>query len=383
MRIVYFSESLLPLVDGVSLTLANLFDALENEGVDFRVYAPFVPEASIRWSGRVRHVRSVAFPWYRDYRVSVPWGHGLAAELDAWAPDIVHVASPTPLAVWAQSYCTARGIPIVATFHTNFVAYFRHYGVPRLAGLGWGWLQWFYGRCNATFAPSPTMQQELLQRGVPNVRIWSRGIDTQRFSPARRDAALRARLGVSGDRPLLLLVSRLVREKDLGDLVGVAAALRQRGVAYRLALVGDGPMRGELEAALPDAHFAGQQRGDELARWYASADVFVFPSTTETFGNVVLESLASGVPAVVVDRGGPQDLIEHGATGRIARANDAAHIADSVAALLTRTELRNRMRAAARASAEGRDWAVINRRLLDDYREIIAGRTAPPAKEVA
>jgi phosphatidylinositol alpha 1,6-mannosyltransferase len=383
MRIVYFSESLLPLVDGVSLTLANLFDAIEDEPVDFRIYSPFVPDATIRWSHRVRQVRSVAFPLYRDYRVSVPWGHGVSAELDEFAPDIVHVASPTPLAVWAQSYCAARGIPVVATFHTNFVAYFRHYGVPRLAGLGWGWLQWFYRRCSATFAPSRTIQRELEERGVPNVRIWSRGIDTQRFSPGNRDAALRAGLGVDAERPLLLLVSRLVKEKDLGDLIGVDAWLRDRGVRYRLALVGDGPMRAELEAALPDAHFAGQQRGAELARWYASADVFVFPSTTETFGNVVLESLASGVPAVVVDRGGPQDLIDDGVTGSIARSNDVQDIAEKVAALLTHRHVRERMAEAARSSAEGREWRVINRRLLEDYRKIIAGRPEPKTEEVA
>jgi phosphatidylinositol alpha 1,6-mannosyltransferase len=384
MRIVYFSESLLPLVDGVSLTLAQLFDALEDEdGTDFRVYSPFVPDASIRWSSRVRHVRSIAFPLYRDYRVSVPWGHGLADELDAYGPDLIHVASPTPLAAWAQTYGESRGLPVVATFHTNFAAYFKHYGVSPLEGLGWWWLERFYRRCAATFAPSRTMAHELESHGVRNVRLWSRGIDTNRFSPARRDPVLRAELGVDASRPLLLLVSRLVKEKDLDDLIAMDARLAAAGASYRLALVGDGPMRAELEAALPAAHFAGHQRGADLARWYASADVFVFPSTTETFGNVVLESLASGVPAVVVDRGGPQDLIDDGVTGQIARSNDPDDLAARARMLLVDRALRARMAAAARQSALGREWRVINRRLLADYREIIAAHRGAQAAGVA
>jgi phosphatidylinositol alpha 1,6-mannosyltransferase len=377
MRIVYFTESLLPLVDGVSLTLSHLFNALHADDVDFRVYAPFVPDETIAWSGRVRQVRSVAFPLYRDYRISVPFGHGLAEELDAFAPDLIHVASPTPLAMWAQSYGAERNIPVVATFHTNFVAYFRHYGVPKLEGVGWSVLQWFYARCAATFAPSGSMIEELREHGVPNVRLWSRGIDVTRFSPERRSEQLRDELGVSRDRPLLLLVSRLVREKDLDDLVAMDRLLRQDGVRFRLALVGDGPMRAELEAALPDAHFAGHQSGVDLARWYASADVFVFPSTTETFGNVVLESLASGVPAVVVDRGGPRDLVEDGSTGLIARASDPADFAAQVRTLIDKPDLRERMAAAARTAALGRDWTAINRRLVGEYGEIIAEHTRP------
>jgi phosphatidylinositol alpha 1,6-mannosyltransferase len=378
MRIVYFTESLLPLVDGVSLTLAHLFGALQARGIEFRVYAPFVPDETIPWSGNVRQVRSFAFPLYRDYRISVPFGHGLSEELEEYAPDIVHVASPTPLAVWAQSWATERGIPVVATFHTNFVAYFRHYGVPKLEGVGWSVLQWFYGRCDATFAPSESMMEELRAQGVTNVRLWSRGIDTVRFSPAHRDESLRARVGADATTPLLLLVSRLVREKDLGDLIEMDRLLRASGAAYRLALVGDGPMRAELEAALPDAVFAGHQSGHELARWYASADIFVFPSTTETFGNVVLEALASGLPAVVVDRGGPQDLVSPEQTGFVARATDPADLAAHVRLLLDDPERRSRMAVAAREAALGRDWGAINRRLVLQYEELIAasaGRT--------
>jgi phosphatidylinositol alpha 1,6-mannosyltransferase len=382
MRIVYFTESLLPLVDGVSHTLSHLFRTLETEDVEFRVYAPFRPTADVSWSGRVRLVRSFRFPLYRDYRVSIPGGRRLVAELDGYAPDIIHVASPTPMAVWAQNYARSRGIPLVATFHTHFVSYLPYYRLGRLQALGWRMMRWFYSRCDATYAPSSSIVDELRQRGFSNVRLWSRGVDAGLYSPERRDVALRTALGVSDERPLLLLVSRLVKEKDMADLVAMDRDLRRRGVPYRLALVGDGPMRRELERRLPDAYFAGHQRGDALARWYASGDVFVFPSTTETFANVVQEAMASGLPAVVVDRGGPPGVIEPGRSGLVARANDGSSLADQAERLLRDRELRTAMGRAARVRAQGRTWSAVNDVLLQDYRAI-AGVSAEPVRRLA
>ena len=146
MRIVFFTESLFPLVDGVSHTLGHLFAALEDNGIEFRVYAPFVPPPDVSWHSRVRRVRSFTFPLYRDYRVSLPGGRRVAAEIDEFHPDIVHVVSPTPMAIWAQRYARQQGIPAVASFHTHFVSYFRYYGVPALESAGWRGLRWFYRR---------------------------------------------------------------------------------------------------------------------------------------------------------------------------------------------------------------------------------------------
>jgi phosphatidylinositol alpha 1,6-mannosyltransferase len=380
-RIAYFTESCLPLVDGVSLTLAHLFGALERAGHEFRVYSPFVPDTGVSWHGRVRRVRSMAFPAYPDYRVSLPGGRAVGRDLDAFEPDIIHVVSPTPMALWAQAQARRRGLPVVATFHTHFVAYARHYGVSWLEPAFWLLLRRFHARCTATYAPSRSMVAELQARGVPRVRLWSRGVDAERFQPGRRDAALRASLGADEATPLLLLVSRLVREKDLAELVEMDERLRARGLSYRFALVGDGPMRAELEAALPHAHFPGHQGGAELARWYASADVFVFPSTTETFGNVVLEALASGLPAVVVDRGGPQDVVAQGRTGFIVDAGDAAALADAVGTLLADAPRRRTMSAAARASARGWEWDAVTAQLIREYESLrgaaVGARAAP------
>jgi phosphatidylinositol alpha 1,6-mannosyltransferase len=371
MRIAFFTESLLPLVDGVSHTLSHLFSTLECEGVDFRIYAPFVPGPDISWSNRVRPVRYTTFPLHRAYRLSLPGGRRIAADLDEFAPDIIHVVSPTPMAIWAQRQARLRGVPVVATFHTHFISYFPYYGAAGLEPVGWRILRWFHNRCTVTYAPTATIVHELAAHGVLNVRLWSRGVDTVRFTPEARDAGLRARLGADEQTPVLLLVSRLVREKDLADLPRVDAELRRRGTRYSLAIVGDGPMRRDLESSMPHAHFAGHLRGDELARWYASADVFIFPSTTETFANVVQEAQASGLPAVVADRGGPQSVIEPGVTGYVARSNDPRHMADLVERLLVSADERRAMGAAGRRRALGRSWDAVNAELVGDYRELI------------
>jgi phosphatidylinositol alpha 1,6-mannosyltransferase len=375
LRIAFFTESLYPHVDGVSRTLARLFESLEEFGVEFRVYSPFVPPPEVRWAPRVRGLPFVRFPPYPDYRVSYP-PRGLTRELRAWAPDLVHVVSPTPTAVWAQRWARRNSVPVVASFHTHFVSYFRYYGVPRLEGFGWWMLRRFYGRCERVYAPTRRIIAELEAHRIRGLELWSRGIDLRRFGPQFRDDALRASVGADDARPLVLMVSRLVREKDLLDLVPMSRILQERGHRFRLVLVGDGPLRAELEAALPDAHFAGHQTGEALARWYASADVFVFPSTTETFGNVVAEAQASGLPAVVVDRGGPQELVAPGETGWVARSNHAEDLAERVGHLLRDADARSRMGAAGMEAVAVRDWQAINGRLLQSYREVVErGRT--------
>jgi phosphatidylinositol alpha 1,6-mannosyltransferase len=370
LRLVFFTESLLPLVDGVSLTLGHLFAALERVGLEFRVYAPFVPPADVTWIHRVRGVASFTFPLYRDYRVSLPGGRRIAAELDSYAPDIVHVVSPTPMAIWAQAYARSRAIPVVATFHTHFVSYFPYYGVGGLEPLGWRFLRWFYTRCTATYAPTPNIVSELQGHGIAHVKLWSRGVDPARFSPAWRCDALRRELGAADDSPLVLLVSRLVKEKDLVDLVQMHRELRRRGASYRLALVGDGPLRKRLERALPDAYFAGHQTGAALARWYASADIFVLPSTTETFANVVQEAMASGLPAIVVDRGGPAGVIEPGRSGLVARGHDPVHLADQVERLLRDASLRRSMGQAGRQRACEHTWDGVTDVMISEYRAL-------------
>jgi glycosyltransferase involved in cell wall biosynthesis len=375
-RIAYFTEGLLPWIDGVSRTLGQLFDTLETRHRDFRVYAPIAGSDQYVWGARVRKLPSVPFPLYRDYRVSLPDHADLEADLDCFEPDLVHVCSPTLAGAWAQSYARARRIPVVASFHTNFPAYFPYYRAGYLSGLAWRGLRWFHNRCQATFAPAASVIRELEYRGIENVRLWSPGIDCSLYTPAARDRQLRAQLGADDKRPVLLLVSRLVKEKDLLDLVEMDRILRRKGLDYRFVVVGDGPLRKRLERGLPEAHFAGLRSGFDLARWYASADLFVFPSTTETFGNVVQEAMASGLASVVVDRGGPACVIEPGVSGLVARAKEPADLAEKVAALLRDPGRRRAMGEQGRQLALTRSWQEVNAGLLREYDAICAGATA-------
>jgi phosphatidylinositol alpha 1,6-mannosyltransferase len=383
MRVAYFTESLHPHVDGVSRTLSRLYGSLERRAIDFRIYSPFVPGSEVSWSSRVRGVPYVRFPPYPAYRVSLPTTRRIRSDLRNFNPDLVHVVSPTPLAFRAQGLARELGIPVVASFHTHFVSYFRYYGIGRLEPLGWWWLRTFYRRCRRVYVPSESMAAELEAHGLNDLEIWSRGIDVDRFSPAYRTRELVPFAPGEDDLPVLLLVSRLVREKDLADLVAADGILRSRSVRFRLVMVGDGPMRSQLEKSLPHAHFAGHRTGIDLAVWYASSDVFVFPSTTETLGNVVLEAMASGLPPVVVNRGGPPELVEHGRTGFVARGNDPADLADALQPLLEDAALRRSVGEAARAAALEYDWDRINDRLIASYRRIAAQATPSRGGAVA
>ena len=367
LRVALFTESSLPWVDGVSRTLGQLFTTMLKRGIDFRIYSPIEPSPEYAWSDRVRFVKSFAFPLYRAYRISMPDKRWLRADLDAFQPDVIHICTPTPAPFWAQGYARSRGLQVAGSFHTDFVGYMRYYRAGFIQAPAWKALAWFYNRCDGTFAPSTNFVEDLRRRGVRNVNLWSRGIDCDQYSPVHRDPALRQALGADEDTPLLLMVSRLVKEKDLADLIGIDRVLKRRGLKYRLALVGDGPFRAELERGLPDAHFAGQQVGVELARWYASADVFVFPSTTETFGNVVQEAMASGLATVVVDKGGPSSLLQDGVSGLVARANDVDEIAAKVAGLIEDPQRRRRMGEEARSLAMTRTWDVVNGALIGAY----------------
>lgn len=386
MRIAYFTESLPPITDGVTRTLSRLATTLLAQEVDFRFVSPVPADRGLPWADRVIGVASVPFPAYDYYRLGLPYlQHAVQAALDRFRPDLVHVVSPTPLGVYGLRYAQRRRIPAVTSYHTRFVSYFPYYGLRGWEDLAWAYLRWFHNQFACTYAPSPSAERELRERGVREVEVWSRGIDVAGFSVDHRSSVLRAHLDADA-RPILLYTGRLVREKDLSDLVAACELLRGRGVAFRPVLVGDGPMRDELTARLPEAVFPGFRSGGELARWYASADIFVFPSTTETFGNVILEAFASGLPVVAAASGGALDLVQPGVNGVLARPNDPGHLADRIEFLLREPAYARWLGKHARENARAYDWTEVNGRLLDSYRILLAthhtsraAATVPPS----
>jgi glycosyltransferase involved in cell wall biosynthesis len=372
MKIAFFTESLPPMTDGVVNTLCRLVNTLEAEKIDYRFYSPFKPGREFPWADRVSKVASFPLPLHEDYRVGLPYFHGLFSQLDAFDPDLVHVVSPTLLGLYGLSYAQKRNIPAVSSYHTHFVRYFQYYGLDQVEDFGWQYLRWFHNQSARTYAPTPSTVSELSTRGFQSLELWPRGVDTGLFHPAKRNEALRKRLSPDG-KPILLFVGRLVKEKDLDDLVDADLILKKKGMEFVQVFAGDGILKDELRKRLPDAHFTGFLHGETLAELYASADVFVFPSTTETFGNVVLEVFASGIPVVGVNHGGVADLVHHGRDGFLARSNDPADFAEKVETLLTRPELRLQFGDEARKTACGYSWRLINNRLIQSYSDLIFG----------
>ncbi len=328
------------------------------------------PAETEPWRGRVIRVPSVPFPLYKYYRVGLPNPFKLDPILDRFQPDLIQVAAPTPLCLYGQNYANRRKIPTIASYHTHFVDYFPYYGYGWAVGLGWDWMRWCYNRSRKTFAPTPGAIQELTRRGFRNVEAWPRGIDSSKFSPQFRSPALRQKLGL-GPEPLLLFVGRMVGEKDLQDLADASVILKSEGYRFRLAFAGDGPFRATMEKQLPGDYFGGFIQGPPLAELYASSDLFVFPSTTETFGNVILEAFASGLPVVGVKKGGVADLVVDGKNGYLARPKDPADFAEKIKIILDKPALQQTLAEGALQTAANFDWLAINRKLIQEGARLV------------
>ncbi len=380
MRIAYCSDALPPVADGVTRTLGELVATLRESGVEFLFVSAVKPDAALEWRDRVHTIVGVPFPLYPYYKVGLPIAETLDAVLDRFAPDVVHIVTPSLLGLYGVRYGRRRGIPVVASFHTNFVSLFSYYGLGRLEWLGRRCMRWFYNQCDITLAPSWSTADYLRAHGIKNVGLWQGGVDPERFAPGFRSEALRDQIGADG-MPVLLYVGRLAKEKNLHYLVAAVRELRRRGDPFKLVIVGAGPIRAEIEARLPEAYFTGYVKADDVARWYASADLFVFPSTAETFGIVVLEAFASGLPVVGVNGGGIRELVTPSWNGFLAPPHEPAAFAELVHSLLQQPAVAARLGAQARATAAGYRWPDVNRRLLDCYEQVI--RAHARAEEVA
>jgi len=354
----------------VARTFTRLAETLNQQQIDFRIISPCLPTELEPWRGRVIPVPSVGFPLYRYYRVGLPPVLKLEKILNEFKPDLIHVSAPTPISIYGQNYAARHRLPSVAGYHTHFVDYFPYYGLNWAIGLGWNYMKWFHNRSRFTFAPTPGAASELIARGFRGVQLWPRGIDRQKFSPSRRDENWRHDQGLEKE-PLLLFVGRLVAEKNLSELAEAAQRLRYKGYAFKLGFAGEGPYGKTLREKFPKDLFFGFIKGDELSKVYASSDFFVFPSTTETFGNVVLEAFASGLPVVGAKKGGSADLIQHQRNGLLAKPCDAADLARQIEWILNHPEGAKRLREKALETAEQYNWPAINGQLIARYESLI------------
>lgn len=379
-RLALFSGNYNYTRDGANLALNRLVEYFERAGARVLVFSPTAREPAFEPAGELVSAPSAPIPFRPEYRFSFGLSKSNKARLAAFGPDAIHLSAPDILGYQAARLARKLSIPAVASVHTRFETYLSYYGLGWLRGRAEAYLKSFYSRCEAVYAPSQSVADELRAAGIVRApRIWSRGVDRELFSPAKRDMAWRRSLGIADDEVVVSFVSRLVLEKGLGVFADAIDRLAAKGLRHKVLIVGDGPERARFERRLPDAAFAGFLTGDALARAYASSDVFMFPSVTETFGNVTLEAMAAGVPAVCADATGSRTLVENGVTGFLARPNDAADFAALTEKLLLDRALRTTMGEAARAHSAKYTWDAINGRLFDDYRQILAQASGKPA----
>ena len=375
-RIALFTGNYNHIQDGVSLTLNRLVRHLEAHGDEVMIFGPTVEKPPMEHAGTFVPVPSVSAPGRPEYRLSVRFPRSMRRQLAAFAPDLIHIATPDYLGIQALRWAKAHEVPVVASYHTHFTAYLKYYGLGLLESALWAFGRWFYNQCQQVYVPSESVGDVLREHGITvPIHLWTRGIERERFSPAYRSEDWRAAYGFRPNVPVVTFVSRLVWEKGLDVFAQVIEGLTKQGVAHHSLIVGDGPAREELEKRLPHAVFTGHLEGEALATAYASSDVFLFPSETETFGNVTLEAMASGIPTVCADAPGSRSLVNDGVTGFLCPPRDAASFYDAVASLVQDESQRARMGTAARQAADNYDWTAIMNRLRCHYAEVL-GSTA-------
>lgn len=373
LRVALFSGNYNYTRDGPTQALNLLVGRLLERGAAVRVYAPTVDTPAFEPTGDLVSVPSFALPGERgEYRIARGLPAATRADLEAFAPNIVHLSAPDWLGHRAVSWARHRGIPRVASLHTRFETYLQYYRAGFLEPALIALQKRFYNRVDCVMPPAHSMAEVIRGWGVTTpVAIWSRGIDHNRFTPARRDMAWRRELGIADDALAIGFLGRLVLEKGLDLVAEVAAELTRRGVRHKLLVVGDGPARGWLAERVPDAAFAGFQSGDPLGRAVASMDVFLNPSVTETFGNVTLEAMAAGVPAVAARATGAIDLIDEGVTGFLVPPREAGAYADAIARFAADPALRARMGEAGHQKALAYEWTRVNDAVIDTYLDVV------------
>ena len=374
LRIAVVTETWPPEINGVAMSLKRMVDGLLARGHRVQLIRPRQHSADApQRDGPLREVlaRGVPIPKYGSLRVGLPAKQKLAKLWTLERPDLVHLVTEGPLGWSAMAAARKLKLPVTSDFRTNFDAYSAHYGMRWLKRPISAYLRRFHNLGHATFVPTRALQSQLADCGYRNLEVVSRGVDTALYSPARRNQALRAAWGVGPQDLVVAFVSRLAPEKNLDLVARAFEALRAQRPDARMLWVGDGPARESLARQYPHHLFAGMRSGEDLAMHYASADLFLFGSLTETFGNVLTEALASGLPVVSYAQAAAAELVDAGHNGLLAPPGDEAAFIAQVLRAGTDDGLRARMATGARASVEGLDWASVAERFAGRLRAAV------------
>jgi len=368
MRIALFSGNYNYTLDGANKTLNRLVSHLQNDmGASVRVYSPTSPTPAFAPAGDLVSVPSVRIPFRSDYRLALGLPPAIRRDLEAFEPDLIHLSAPDLLGSAALKMARALRVPVVASLHTLFDTYLDYYGLGFLRPLARRQLWKFYEACDYVMAPTEAIAEELRARTrSTRVRTWARGVDPDLFHPGRRDEAWRSQHGFDPDRPVIVFLGRIVMEKGLAAFAGAIARLEEAGHAPQVLVIGDGPARAWFAQRLPTAVFSGFLTGEALAAALASGDIFFNPSTTETFGNVNLEAMASGLALVCADAPNTRALLRSGRDALLCRSEQ--DYVDALATLLVDDQERRRLAAEALDRSMAYRWTTI----LDDVVAVYA-----------
>jgi len=375
LRVAVVTETYPPEINGVAATIARAVEGLHERGHEMQLVRLRQDKADqAAQEDRYAEVlmRGLPIPRYPQLKMGLPSKRALLRLWSTHRPDVVHIVTEGPLGWSALQTARQLRLPTVSDFRTNFHAYSRHYGVAWLRNPIMGYLRKFHNRTSCTMVPTEGLRSELLASGFQSLRVVSRGVDTRLFHPSRRSAALRQQWGAGPSDMVVLCVGRLAAEKNLNTLLMAFEGMRAIDPAVRLVLVGDGPERANLQRRCPSAMFAGLRRGEDLAAHYASADLFVFPSVTETFGNVLTEAMASGLAAVAFDYAAARQVLRHGDNGLLVHYEDQTAFCAAAQRLAGQLGWVRAMGAQARETACRLDWGRIVEQIEDVYVKAIA-----------
>ena len=375
LRVAVVTETYPPEVNGVAMTISRMVAGLQQRQHQVQLIRPRQhhhdsPANEHNFEEVLQ--RGVAIPRYDSLKMGLPAKQALLRLWSTRRPDIVHIVTEGPLGWSALAAAGKLRIPCSSDFHTNFHAYSRHYGIGWLKKPIVAYLRKFHNKADCTLVPTSATREELEQHGYLNVRVVARGVDTKLFSPSRRSAALRRQWGVKPQQPVALYVGRLAPEKNLPLVLQTYAAMKAVSRDARLVLVGDGPARGALHAANPDLIFAGMRTGEDLAAHYASGDIFLFPSITETFGNVTIEAMASGLAVIAYNYAAAAEHIEHGRNGLVADYDSAQDFIGLGVNLVNDPQRIADFGRRARETTGRIDWEHVN----DDFESALLGLIA-------
>ena len=372
LRVALFTGNYNYIKDGVALTLNRLVAFLEKRGVPVLVFAPVAETPAFQSVGELVPVPSFAIPTRKEYRIALGLPDAARQRLKAFRPTLFHIAVPDILGYQALKLSEAWKVPAVASYHTRYDTYLRFYGLSLFETLGQRYMRNFYNRVRRVYPPSESMAQIIREQGQSShVEVWARGVDSELFSPTKRDMDWRRSLKIADDEVAVSFAGRLVKEKNIAIYMRVMNTLTARGLKVRPLVIGDGPEMPAMKAGLKNGVFAGFLHGEDLARADASSDIFFFPSESETFGNVTLEAMASGLPAVNAIASGSNSLVAEGITGHLVSARDEDGLAAKLEALVKDEGLRRHMGEAARARALSYSWDTILEGLLKSYTEVL------------